>query len=96
MGKVDAAQVLRQQLPPPFLCITQQGICQGITGAIWLNEEQMGESERHLQLQTYGGFVSNSAVATFGIGVDLSYFQPRSITERVSIVVSSRESALWH
>jgi hypothetical protein len=39
-----------------------------------------------LQLQSYGGFVNNSAVATFRIGIDLSYFSVGADDEVGSII----------
>jgi len=39
-----------------------------------------------LQLQSYGGFVNNSAVATFQVGIDLSYFSVSADDEVGSII----------
>jgi len=39
-----------------------------------------------LQLQSYGGFINNSAVATFQVGIDLSYFSVTADDEVGSII----------
>jgi len=47
-----------------------------------------------LQLQSYGGFVSNTAVASFQIGIDLSYFSNNQAEEVGSIVDGAQIRAL--
>merc|ERR1712194_267174 len=39
-----------------------------------------------LQLQTYGGFVNNSAVGTFKTGIDLSYFSVNHADDVGSVI----------
>jgi len=43
-----------------------------------------------LQLQTYGGFVNNSAVGTFIIGIDLSYFS-RSENDEIGSIIQGAD-----
>jgi len=49
-----------------------------------------------LQLQTYGGFVSNTAVGTFQHGIDLSYFSNNADDEVGSIVDGAYIRALGY
>ena len=47
-----------------------------------------------LHLQTYGGFINNSAVATFQIGLDLSYFSTSETDSVGSIIEGANIQAL--
>mmetsp|Transcript_25205 Transcript_25205/g.44169 ORF Transcript_25205/g.44169 Transcript_25205/m.44169 type:complete len:163 (-) Transcript_25205:448-936(-) len=52
--------------------------------------KELGNVPGGLHLQTYGGFEDNSAVGTFQIGIDLSYFGS-SVDDTVGSIVQGAE-----